>query len=902
MTRLLCQLRCLINQGGTMNNVKIHNLKRNGLTKAIAKAISKAVITMGTAALTLSSYAHAQQDEKSEEDVELIQVTGIRSQLTQAVATKRDSVQFVDAISADDMGKLPDTNVAESLQRVSGVQLERGIGEGSTISIRGLSQNVILVNGRQVTTAGGRGDKGPDTLESSSYSMLSLIPSSLVSSLEVSKLPGAKEIEGALGGIVNIKTRRPLDNDGQKIVASVTGSYNDLSSDNGTEASIYYSNTFLENTLGIQVAASKASLVFQEEGLNTFSGYSYDPSVTADPNEETLVFNDIRYWEINDERERTGLNAMIQWQPTDTLDLYIDTFYSKVDSDRDRFWTGFWTCCGYDNTEISDNGVLTSASVSRPVQTNTEFAPAFTEFTSTAIGFKWYTDDWEIKGEFAFTDSTSNSQQDFMRFQTAEAAEVDFDLLAGDDAPDIIFGGADLTSPEGLNLAIVYDNTAHDETTDTAVRLDFTRYVDSDFFTSVEFGGRANSLETDHDYVARALTPNFPITSLPQIYTMYSNSNFFSGDGPAVNAQYLVVDKSKWQGCTTLSEFYDEAQTAECATTHDLSPSYDITEDLLAFYGQANFSSEVGGNDISGNFGVRYVQRDLTSKGHSEDVATGAATPFTTDVSHSEFLPSAVLKMDLTDEVVLRFGAARTLTFPNTSDLSSGIFVRGDFTASGGNPELDPFVINQLDFSAEWYFGESSILSAGVFYKDVESFIVNTIQPRDLPNYSQQVFVEQPVNGESGTIQGLEVLYQQAFTSLPGFLEDTGIMATYSYIDSETPFEDGRGNSLPIPGLSENNINMVLYYEIESFGVRLAYNWRDEYLSHLGAGDNGVFYKSYQDLAATANYKINDNVSLNFQAVNLLNTRQKQYAAYEEAIQRNVEFGTTFKLSVSVNY
>ena len=145
-------------------------------------------------------------------------------------------------------------------------------------------------------------------------------------------------------------------------------------------------------------------------------------------------------------------------------------------------------------------------------------------------------------------------------------------------------------------------------------------------------------------------------------------------------------------------------------------------------------------------------------------------------------------------------------------------------------------------------------------------------------------------------------MYQQAFTSLPGFLEDTGIMATYSYIDSETPFEDGRGNSLPIPGLSENNINMVLYYEIESFGVRLAYNWRDEYLSHLGAGDNGVFYKSYQDLAATANYKINDNVSLNFQAVNLLNTRQKQYAAYEEAIQRNVEFGTTFKLSVSVNY
>ncbi|MBU3005436.1 TonB-dependent receptor [Paraglaciecola arctica] len=879
-----------------MNNSKKHNFKLNKITKTY--------IAMGTAILTFSGYAQAQQAEveQSAEDVELIQVTGIRSQLTQAVATKRDSVQFVDAISADDMGKLPDANVAESLQRVSGVQLERGIGEGSTVSIRGLSQNVILVNGRQVTTAGGRGDKGPDTLESSSYSMLSLIPSSLVSSLEVSKLPSASQIEGALGGVVNIKTRRPLDNDGQKIVASATGSYNDLSKDNGSEVSVYYSNSFLDNTLGIQVAASRASSTFQEEGLNTFSGYSYDASVTADPNEETLVFNDMRYWEINDKREKTGLNAMIQWQTSDSLELYLDTFYSKVDSDRDRFWTGFWTCCGYENTEISDNGVLTAASINRPVQANTEYAPAYMEFTSTALGFKWFAEDWEVEGELARTDSTSNSQQDFMRFQTAEAAAVDFDLLAGDDAPDVIFGGADLTSPDGLNLAIVYDNTSYNENVDTAVRLDFTRYFDGDFFTSIEFGGRANSFETDHDYVARAITPNFALTDLPQIYTMYNNSNFFSGDGPAVNHQYLIVDKNKWQGCTTLSEFYDEAQTAECATTHDLSPSYNITEDLIALYTQANFSSEVGGYAISGNFGVRYVQRDLTSEGHSEDVTTGVATPFTTKVSHSELLPSAVVKMDLTDDVVLRFGAARTLTFPDTSDLSSGIFVRGDFTANGGNPELDPFVINQLDFSAEWYFGESSILSAGLFYKDVESFIVNTIQPRDLPNYSQQVFVEQPINGESGTIQGLEVLYQQAFTSLPGFLKDTGVMATYSYIDSETPFEDGRGNSLPIPGLSENNINMVVYYEVESFGMRLAYNWRDSYLGYLGAGDNGVFYKSYQDLAATANYKINDNVSLNFQALNLLDTRQKQYAAYEEAIQRNVEFGRSYKLSVSVNF
>ncbi|MBL4631787.1 MAG: TonB-dependent receptor plug domain-containing protein, partial [Paraglaciecola sp.] len=191
-----------------------------------------------------------------EKEVEVISVVGIQSQLTKAIATKRDNSQFMDSISADDMGKLPDANVAESLQRISGVQLERGIGEGSTVPIRGLTQNVILINGRQVTTAGGRGDKGPDTLESSSYSLLSLIPSSLVSSLEVSKQASSKQIEGALGGVVNIVTRRPLDEPGQKVIASVSAAYGELSADTGTEFSGLYSNTFNDETLGIQIAGS----------------------------------------------------------------------------------------------------------------------------------------------------------------------------------------------------------------------------------------------------------------------------------------------------------------------------------------------------------------------------------------------------------------------------------------------------------------------------------------------------------------------------------------------------------------------------------------------------------------------------------------------------------------------
>lgn len=833
-----------------------------------------------------------------EKEVEVISVVGIQSQLTKAIATKRDNSQFMDSISADDMGKLPDANVAESLQRISGVQLERGIGEGSTVSIRGLTQNVILINGRQVTTAGGRGDKGPDTLESSSYSLLSLIPSSLVSSLEVSKQASSKQIEGALGGVVNIVTRRPLDEPGQKVIASVSAAYGELSADTGTEFSGLYSNTFNDDTLGIQIAGSFSSREFQEDGLNTFSGYGFDNSVTADPDESTLVYRDMRYWQINDQRDKTSINVMLQWRPTNDLDVYVDSFYSEVTSDRDRYWTGFWNCCGYSDTTISNNGVLTAATVNRPVQTNTEYVDASSDFLSSAIGGTWIGDLWTISAEVTVTDSKSLKKQDFIRFQTADAVEVQYDLSAENDVPDVSFGTADLTSIDGLNLAIIFDFNTIQETSDVATRIDFTRDIDSDFFFSIDFGARYNSTETSSKETNRDIRPNFALTSLPNISILHSNSDFFSGDAPSVNDAYLITDKASWQGCATLNDYYDEAQKAECSEGFELARSYTISEDILAVYVKADFESEIGDTPISGNFGLRYVDRDLTSEGYITDANSGSVTPFTANVTDSELLPSAVIKFDWSDDIVFRLGAARTLTFPNTSDLTNGVNVKGDFTGTGGNPELNPFIINQADVSAEWYFGESAILSAGLFYKDVESFIINQIEARDIPGFSQEIFVSQPVNGEGGTIQGLELLYQQPFT----LIEGTGVMATYSYIGSETPFEDLEGNNLPMPGLSENNINLVVYYEIEDVGVRLAYNWRDEYLSGLASSGTGVYFKSYADLAFTANWKINDNFSLNFAADNLFNTRQKQFNAYEEAIQRNVEFGRSYKLTLSANF
>jgi TonB-dependent receptor len=852
--------------------------------------------------------AVAQEQAVSSDDVETINVKGIRGSLAKAIATKRGSVQFIDAITADDIGKLPDANVAESLQRVSGVQIDRGIGGGSDVSIRGLRNNVILVNGRQVIEGGGRGSRGPDTLESSSYGLLAIMPAKLISRLEVTKQAGSEQIEGALGGVVNIITRKPLDKSGQHAQASVTGINSDLSGDTGYEAFGLYSNTFGDDTLGIQLSAVVADQEVQEDGLNTFTGFSLlstDDVANSDPNGDGipgLINRDMRFWQINDQRSRIGVNAIVQYRPTDSSEYYLDTFYSKLESDRERYWTAF-SPKNISNPVFSPNDVLLSADVMSPLQTNTEFADASSEFTSTALGGKWFNDKWTASSELTYTTSESLANQQFARFQggTSAPQATKFDFRAGD-VPSLIYNTNDLTGLAGLTLNVMFDSPhlRDNKTADTAVRVDFTRHLDGDV-SSFEFGLRYNITDTDIRGAQNVFRPGAALDDISNLVTIYSNDNYFSGDADIPSA-YPVLNEDTWQGCKSISSYLNAATAAICANTASIfekSREYSIGEDIAAFYTKANFDMDVDDTRVSGNFGLRYVDRKLTADGFLQQ--DGSFSPYQVTRSDKELLPSAVVKIDWSDDVVIRAGLARVLSFPTVADMNTGLSLNAnDRGGSGGNPMLNPSLINQADVSLEWYFNAESLLSVGLFYKDVDSFIINEAQNRNVPGLGEY-FIRQPINGEGGSIKGFEFLYQQPFT---GMFENMGMMATYSYINSQTPFTDNFGRSLPIPGLSENNINLVMYYEVDAFGFRVAYNWRDEYLDSINGatGGTGIFFKSYDDLVVSARWNISDNVSLGFEGVNLLNSRQEKYNAYPEALRSNVESGAVYKATVSVNF
>ena len=221
-------------------------------------------------------------------------------------------------------------------------------------------------------------------------------------------------------------------------------------------------------------------------------------------------------------------------------------------------------------------------------------------------------------------------------------------------------------------------------------------------------------------------------------------------------------------------------------------------------------------------------------------------------------------------------------------------------TGSGGAPNLDPYKANQFDASAEYYFGKQALFSVGLFYKDISTFIVQQQSPESYGGVNY--LINRKINGEGAKVKGAEALLQLPFYFLPGAFDGFGVLATYSYIDSSTPITDVTGRVLPFPGLSKNNANVVGYYEKGPVSIRVAYNWRDNFLVGLSAAATGIYTSAYTDLSATARYDVAKNVSLGFEANNLLDTKQRTYDGSQEALRTNVFFGPIYKASVSVKF
>ncbi|MEQ8750278.1 MAG: TonB-dependent receptor plug domain-containing protein, partial [Amphiplicatus sp.] len=451
--------------------------------KRVSLLLTASVVAVAMA--PIGAFAQT-SDEASDEIV----VRGIKKSLEDAAAAKRNSPQIVDAISAEDIGALADQNIADSLQRVSGVQIRRsGAGEGDSVDIRGFSQNRYEINGRTLSEFNGRSSDA--SRDDGQQSLLGIIPSELVGRIEVFKLLSADQIEGSQGGTVNIITRKPLDKPGLQVAGSVEGSYADLSKKLGYGASGLISNTFANDTFGVLVNFSVDERQVAEDRFFSFNGWipisagnGSNPAQVAfaDPNGDgvpSFRIRDLRFQRTEALRRRLGGSATIQWEPTDSLSTYADVLYARQFSNEMRQWFAVGTsgnAADYSDYFFSENDSLLAGTLAQQLEGNVNTNPDNVfQSLSGAVGGKWTSGRLTLSGEASLAKASADIRQQFIRVRSNDFVDVSFDFRT-DDLPSLILpstlNGADIFDLSQYNISNVFDRVRKRNTDELTGRFD----------------------------------------------------------------------------------------------------------------------------------------------------------------------------------------------------------------------------------------------------------------------------------------------------------------------------------------------------------------------------------------------------------------------------------------------
>ncbi|MBU3005571.1 TonB-dependent receptor [Paraglaciecola arctica] len=872
----------------------------------------KMQVVASSVLIALANTASAQDalsKNDASDDVEVIQVKGIRSSLENAAARKRDSAQFIDAIVAEDIGKLPDNNVAESLQRVSGVQIRRTAGEGSSVSIRGIRENRVEINGRTLVSPYGRG------IDNSSggggnQDVLRFLPAEVISALEVSKQLSANQIDGSLGGTINVETRRPLANPGFHASIGVDALYDDLGEDTTGKASFMVSNTFADDSFGVQLSGITGSRNTTEDKFWNFGRWV--PIADTDPNGDGIPafrMGDLRYQTAQDERDDMALNLLAEYAVSDASKVYFEVFYTDSDNQNSRDWLSVPTSGNldaYNGTAVfSANDSLVAGTLNSVVQGNAVHAKFQSESIQYALGGEfWLSDNLGMNAEVSYSKAELTEDQQFMRAQTTDTYEASFDFRDGDFASLSLPSDVNFQDPSLYVYTVGFDRIWFFKSEETAAKIDFDYRLDHDFFESVEFGARWSDVTSSRDFLNNVPGPgiNAADSSVASLALPVNRGGILGdADGISFPSQFLVPDTSGGRGfCDLYVPGCEGPQRSPAGF-------YEVDDTIMSAYVKVNFFAEIGDMPLSGNFGLRYSDTETTVN-NTATLSTDDGSqliPQSIESNYSDVLPNVVAKLEVSDGLFVRFGYSEVVARPNTRDLAIALEVDDkEQSASAGNPNLEPFRANQIDFSLEWYGEDQQSASVGVFFKDVDSFIITASESEILPGFGSEPFlVQRQFNGEGGDVQGIELSYQQPFTFLPEPFDGFGMLVNYSYTDSSTPLVNSRtGKELPLPGLSENNVNIVTYFENDKISARLAYNWRDEFVDSIGSGAAAAFIDAFASFDASFRYNITEDLSVDLEAVNLFNSAEERYVGTEDARWQWAVTGTRYTVGVRYNF
>ena len=827
--------------------------------------------------LSVTAFAQEQNEEQSAaqdetqigaDDDEIV-VTGIRGSLAKAAEIKRDADQVLDVITAEDVGKLPDDNVAEALQRITGVQITRVFGEGQAVNIRGLQQVRVEVDGRTLLGFSARVSP-PENDNLGRSSGLDSVPSSLFGRLEVRKSPLASQVEGGLGGTVNLVTPKPFDFKDTTVSLRAQGTYSEGADKFEPNVTGLFTTKFADGNIGVLISGeyqkrtSSLQLFERNNWLERNNG-----GATA-----LLAPLQLQYENVDIDRSRIGVNGSVQARFGDNFVLTVDGLYSRVDADRTNQAITFnlptSATAAIITNAVNEDGYLVAGTATGKVRVQNQRREDPTANYLFGINGKYDDGSLTLEGDAYYSRGTLRQKIEVVVSDTANNIVGDYDFRnnvvptlslsrpAGTpfDAnnPDnyLYPTSGTLTLRANLLPATLEEYTGrfdagYDFGDGMKVSAGF-RYVDlrgvSDSFRSRGLATQAElapfGVPGDPDFLDR-LPGNFPRS----FYTYYPDPDFLI---PRVLQTEPSLDPDAAPGTYRRNDTRD----------------YDLREQTYSGYLMFNAEGEIFGRPAKLNAGARISYTDFSVDTIS--LINNAPVPTTDTNKYTNVLPSANLTVDVTDNFLVRFSASQTIQRAGLADLAPSTFINPtNLTSGGGNAELTPPVSSNLDLSFEYYTGGSSLIAGALFYKDVDDFIATgTIEETLTVDGNTNVYqTSRPFNIASAKVRGFEAGITQFFDFLPAPFDGFGIIANYTYADSKD------SNGFPLVATSKHSYNIVGLFEKGPVSARVAYNWRDDAVFEFTQGRPDVI-ASRSQLDAQIGFDLTDNIALSLQAQNLI--------------------------------
>ena len=932
------------------------NLKRNLLSAALASAALMLAVNVDAAqpngqqqpqdTSVTAKNAQAIKDAKAKKrqqatDLGVVTVSGFAQSIQNSIATKRSSNEIVESISAEDIGKLPDVSIGESIARLPGVSAQRVAGRAQVISVRGLSPDfaTTLLNGREMVSTGDN-----RSVEFDQY------PSELIGGVKVYKTPRASLIGQGLSGTLDMQTVRPLDYQENVGIVGVRGQHNSLGSAANSTAfgnrfNASFIGQFMDNTLGIALGYAHSQTPTQENQVGLYEpwgqvGDNWRPGVPAG----TYYSGGIKALRRTGYTKRVGVMATVEWRPSNNWTSTLDLFHTKATQKdtANQFEVGLGDYNGGYDRLLVTNPTINSDNTFTGGTANNIYPLVRGMYNSrhdtiNAAGWKneFSAGQVSIVADLSYSKATRRELNLENNTQLVPAPQLDsLKLQYTGNGFSQLTPGMNYSDPSKLFLTNTIYGSGYGKTPRISDELKSAKLGAtvpmpdsiSSVITDIEFGV---------NYADREKIKHQPEGNI--------NVGAQGDTAIAPDLQYGLVDLN-FAGVGYIPSWYVPGAVARYMTfapnenaSYLVSKAWSLSEKITTVYAMGNIDT-VWGVPVRGNIGVQLQRADQSSSANvfNDSQPVGKQIEkFTDGKTYTDVLPSLNLAFSLTEDQMLRVALAKQVARPRMDDMRASLEFGVDKTtgkpgASGGNPTLDPWRANAFDLSWEKYFGGTGYVAAAFFYKDLTSYIYTQTRdgydfsslvanyvpgPGEPPTLTKGTF-SAPFNGKGGSLRGLELSASIPLSMFAPALDGFGVIGSASFNDSSVTIRSPENATsvgdgpISLPGLSKRVYNLTAYYEKSGFDARISERKRSDFIGEIG-NFNG---------ARTLRYVVGENIfdaqigytfadgsklkglSIQLQASNLTNAPYRTYAGTKDRPLEYIEWGRTYLLGATYKF